>query len=190
MKLHNIGIMLPLFMIANLSIAQPVQFRFIEDADFQNSIEEYKSICAIEGDRIIQALENNSGLKFDSLSVWIKVVDGPSRANYDTLEMRYSYPNSTKKATLVHELGHLLTWDLIPGDVEPGTAPTPHYILFLFLYDTWVDLWGEEFAKEQVEVESLRKGIFNYAELWQYILEKTKQQRKREIKNIIKQYSN
>jgi len=170
------------------SLAQSIKFLFVESSEFRKSTMEYMDICNKEGGRIIQALELNSGLQFDIDTVWIKVIGGPSRANYDTLEMRASYPRDTKKATLVHELGHVLTWDLIPDDVKPGTAPTPHYILFLFLYDTWIDLWGKGFAKEQVKVEGKRKGIFNYAELWEYMLKKNKKHRKKELESIISHY--
>ena len=58
-----------------------------------------------------------------------------------------SYLPATKRATLVHELGHRLMGELVPADVDH------HSIIFLFVYDVWVELWGQPFADEQVTIE-------------------------------------
>ena len=65
--------------------------------------------------------------------------------------LRASYPTETKRGTLVHELAHRLAADVpFKGD--------HHELIFLFVYDVWVDLWGQPFADDQVRIESLRKG--------------------------------
>ena len=76
------------------------------------------------------------------------------------MRLRASYPFDTKRATLVHELGHRLMGDLVPGNVEH------HSIIFLFVYDVWVELWGQRFADEQLAVERKRTGQTDYDGLW------------------------
>jgi hypothetical protein len=68
-----------------------------------------------------------------------------------------SYSSATKRATLVHELSHRLISDLVPYDFED------HPTIFLFVYDVWVELWGKEFADEQVQIESARRGPYESA---------------------------
>jgi hypothetical protein len=50
----------------------------------------------------------------------------------------------------VHELGHRLMGELVPAGVDH------HSIIFLFVYDVWVELWGQSFADEQVTIERAR----------------------------------
>ena len=80
------------------------------------------------------------------------VFEGISNSGYKwkPMRMRASYPPDTKRATLVHELAHRLIADLSSWNLEE------HPIIFLFVYDVWVKLWGQEFADEQVAVESER----------------------------------
>jgi hypothetical protein len=70
------------------------------------------------------------------------------------MRMRASYPPDTKKATLIHELGHRLQSGFFRRDEEE------HGPLFLWLYDTWVQLYGREFADAQVEIEKRRRGPY------------------------------
>jgi hypothetical protein len=39
-------------------------------------------------------------------------------------------------------------------------AEDEHEVLFLWLYDVWVALWGQQFADEQVLVEKARRGPY------------------------------
>jgi hypothetical protein len=71
------------------------------------------------------------------------------------MRLRASYPADTKKATLVHELGHRLQ-----TGVARRSGTDEHETLFLWLYDVWVDLWGREFADAQVLVERARRGPY------------------------------
>ena len=53
-----------------------------------------------------------------------------------------------KKATLVHEMGHRLSF-LLPRTAELDD----HRLLYLFLYDVWTDLYGRAFADRMVAIE-------------------------------------
>jgi hypothetical protein len=65
-----------------------------------------------------------------------------------------------ERATLVHELAHRLISPITPRRFDD------HPIIFLFVYDVWVQLWGKEFADAQVAVESQRTGRYDYAGAW------------------------
>ena len=57
-----------------------------------------------------------------------------------------------------------------------------HSVLFLILYDIWVDLYGEMFAKEQVEIEKLRRGV--YPKAWDCALGITRMEREKKFREI------
>jgi hypothetical protein len=70
------------------------------------------------------------------------------------MHLRASYPTATKKATLMHELGHRLESDLFRA------SENDHPYLFLWLYPAWVSAYGEDFARDQVAVEKRRGGVY------------------------------
>jgi hypothetical protein len=114
-------------------------------------------------------MERISGLRFDSppyadTSIVAVIFEGVSNSGFrdDPMHLRASYPSDTKKATLVHELGHRLQ----VGVARPGEDE--HEVLFPWLYDTWVALWGRDFADAQVLVERARRGPYPGA--WDAVL--------------------
>jgi len=137
-----------------------VAFRAQSDS-FTIARDDYDAIWRAEGHRIVETMERVSGLRFDSppyadTSIVAIVFEGVSNSGYrdDPMHLRASYPPDTKRATLVHELGHRLQ----VGVARPGEDE--HGVLFLWLYDTWVALWGRKFADEQVLVERARRGPY------------------------------
>ena len=70
------------------------------------------------------------------------------------MHLRASYLPDTKKATLIHELGHRLQSDIFHHDEDD------HKYLFLWLYDVWIKLYGREFADAQVDVERKRGRMY------------------------------
>ncbi|NKB87736.1 MAG: hypothetical protein GKS06_05900 [Acidobacteria bacterium] len=172
-------------MVLALPVQQPVELSFSADAGFDAALAEYSEIWDAEGGRIGDTLERISGMQFPVSAVRVQVIDGPSWAGRSSMGMRATYPVATKRATLAHELGHILIGDRIPDDAELDH----HYVLFLFLYDTWVELWGAEFAVEQVAVESQRRGGVDYEGIWKLVLEKTEQQRANELETLIAEWA-
>lgn len=140
----------------------PVTVRFRAQSDsFSTARDEYEALWRAEGRRIVATMERVTGLRFDSppyadTAIIAIVFEGVSNSGYrdDPMHLRASYPADTKKATLVHELGHRLQ----VGVARPGEDE--HEVLFLWLYDTWVALWGREFADAQVLVERARRGPY------------------------------
>jgi hypothetical protein len=133
---------------------------FVAETDsFQSAAKEYDSLWKSEGARITDALEHAAGLRLVDIGdtdVVAIVFEGVSNSGYrDTpMHLRASYPTATKKATLMHELGHRLESELFHG------SENDHPYLFLWLYPAWVSSYGEDFAREQVVVEKRRGGVY------------------------------
>ena len=139
------------------------EIRFTAEApEFEAAAEEYRRIWKEEGARIAEVLHRLTGLRLEPGPIQTIVFEGVSNSGYRNIPMRMraSYPADTKRATLVHELSHRLISDLVSKDFEE------HPIIFLFVYDAWVELWGQEFADAQVVVESRREGLYDYAGAW------------------------
>jgi hypothetical protein len=120
-----------------------------ENERFASAVGEYERIWAADAERIARTMEEMSGLAFTDTAITAIVYEGVSSSGYrDTpMRLRASYSLGTKKATLIHELGHRLQSSLFRRQDED------HAPLFLWLYDTWVRLYGKEFADAQVVVE-------------------------------------
>jgi hypothetical protein len=139
----------------------PVRLDFRASVDsFDSSLREYRAIWAEDGGRIIRAMESVSGLRFMAphyadTSIVVNLVDAAANSGYRErpMRMRFNYPTDTKKATLIHELGHRLQSHLFRREDE-------HFELFLWIYDVWVDLYGQQFADAQVAVEKRRGGVY------------------------------
>jgi len=145
--------------------ARPLVIEFSPQSEsFAAATEEYRGIWMAEGERIVTAMERATGLRFERGPIQALVYEGVSYSGYGSAPMRLraSYPRATKRATLVHELGHRL--------LENPKKTDDHPILFLFLYDVWVELWGKEFGDEQVAVESKRRGLYDYEAAWRKAL--------------------
>ena len=170
------------FIAVTTAEAQRVKIKFTPESDkFVPATREYEALWRAEGDRIIDAMEKVSGLKFKESEIETIVFEGVSNSGYpgrSPVKMRASYSADTKKATLVHELGHrhISQIEKWPEGLDP------HQLLFLILYDIWVDLYGEKFAKEQVEIEKSRRGP--YPKAWNYALDMTRREREEKFRQI------
>lgn len=166
-----------------LAQAPNLQLDFVaESAPFADAAAEYRSIWQADGRRIVAVLERLTGLKVEDGPVQAIVYEGTSSSGYGDIPMRMraSYAHSTKQATLVHELAHRLIGNLVPGTFED------HPIIFLFVYDAWVELWGQEFANREVEVESLRRGPSDYRGTWQRALALSADERAQRFQEFLK----
>jgi hypothetical protein len=170
--------------------AQPSQPRiklnFIPESEkFNAATEAYRHIWQAEGARMLDAMEQVTGLKYDEKEVNVIVFEGASSSGYKDIpmKMRASYPTDIKKATLVHELGHRFNSQhgIRTKEIDE------HRVLFLWLYDVWVKLYGKEFADDAVKVEAARKGIYDYETAWKWALAMTAQERAAKFKEIVRQ---
>jgi hypothetical protein len=139
---------------------RPESPRYAADA------EAYREIWRIDGARISAALEAATGLDMEPGPIRAIVFNGISSSGYPgwPLRMRADLAPDTKRATLVHELAHRVISPITPRRFDD------HPIIFLFVYDVWVRLWGRAFADAQVQVESRRTGRYDYAGAWRRAL--------------------
>lgn len=143
----------------------------------------YRALWAAEGARIIAALEKRTGLRWNEREIRAQVLEAPSNSGFGTrpMRLRASYTADMKKATLIHEIGHRLQARLFMG----AKANEDHPFLFLYLYDVWRDLYGQEFADAQVKIESGRKGLYDYERAWKQVLELSEDERIAAWRNFV-----
>jgi hypothetical protein len=167
-----------------LQPSQPPRVQITFEAmepEFEAAAADYRALWAAEGARIIAALEKRSGLKWTEREIRAQVYEGASNSGFGTrpMRLRASYPAGTKKATLIHEIGHRLHGSLFKQGEED------HPFLFLYLYDVWRDLYGQEFADAQVKIESARKGLYDYERAWKQALDLTEDERITAWRNFV-----
>jgi hypothetical protein len=159
-----------------------LQVNFTASAEnFRAATEEYRDIWAKEGNRIVAAMERATGLRFEPGPIEVSVYEGTSYSGERggrPMLLRASYPEETKRGTLVHQLAHRLAADVRFKDDH-------HDLIFLFVYDVWVDLWGKPFADQQVRIEGLRKGIVDYEGAWKRTLALSADERARRLQEIV-----
>ena len=152
-----------------------------ESEQYSPATKEYQAIWGSEGQRIIEAMERVSAVKFPANDIRAIVYEGVSWSGFGDkpMKLRASYPSDVKKATLIHELGHRLI-TRIPKTKEVDE----HRVLFLVLYDIWESLYGKDFADRMVEVEKKRKGLYDYESAWNWALSMNKEERATKFKAL------
>ena len=177
-------LLIALFTVTYINQGSGVTLTFSPESEkFADATREYQSLWNTEGKRMIEAMEEVSGLRFEPQDVRVIVFEGASESGYrdKPMKLRASYPSETKKATLIHELGHRLNVKIRnrPSDIDE------HRVLFLYLYDVWTRLYGKSFADHEVEVEKRRKGIYDYETAWNWALSMSAQERASKLREIV-----
>ncbi|MBV8687796.1 MAG: hypothetical protein JOZ90_05725 [Alphaproteobacteria bacterium] len=141
--------------------------------------DEYRRLWRSEGARIAAALEAETGLAFPPEPIDVIVEEVRPMTSYDgrTIWLRASYSPAYKKGTLVHELGHRLALTL-----ENHGGLDDHRLLYLFLYDSWTDLYGRDFADHMVSIE--RRIGPNYDAAWTWALAMTREERRERLRRL------
>ena len=163
----------------------PLEFVVIEPR-FDPAAEEYRRLWAADGERIVAAMESATGLAFPAEPIDVIVGNGPPMTSYDgrTIRLRAGYSPLYKKATMVHELGHLIALALRrPAGLDD------HRLLYLFLYDVWTDLYGPEFADRMVRIERRIPGPVDYDAAWTWALAMTREERRERLRALVAQVS-
>jgi len=162
-----------------------VHITFVPQSDsFAASARDYERMWAAEGPRIVAAMERVSGLTFISsvyadTAITANVLERASNSGFraSPMQLRASYSADTKKATIIHELGHRLQSGLFRREEEE------HGPLFLWIYDVWVALYGRGFADAQVVIERARGGP--YPKAWDEAMALTAEQRAARWRELI-----
>jgi len=151
---------------------------------FHAAVDEYQRIWAAEASRIVAAMEHITTLSFPDKRIKAEIYEGPSFSGRGNAPMRFraSYPADEKKGTLVHELGHRMNEQLKtrPPDLDE------HRLLFLYLYDLYVDLYGKEFADREVAFGKTLKGLYDYESAWNWALAMSREERLSRFADVVK----
>ena len=170
----RLGLVSACTMLALLTAASPPVSFVPQQPRFAESAKDYRQLWAAEGAQMVSVLEARSGLRFPSHPIEAIVRDGPPIADFDGRWMRLRAARSPdyRRATLMHELGHLLARSL-PRSAEIDD----HRLLFLFLYDAWIDLYGQSFAERFMHGERRFTRAYDYDAAWRWALAMTREQR-------------
>jgi hypothetical protein len=152
-------------------------------AAFNAAVDEYRAIWAAEGHRIIDGMEQISKLKFPEKGVKAQIYEGPSFSGRGgaPMRLRASYQPDEKKGTLVHELGHRMNAQLT---IRPQELDE-HRLLFLYLYDLYVDLYGKEFADKEVAFGKTLKGQYDYEAAWNWAMAMSREERLAKFAEVV-----
>lgn len=190
MKKIMIIVFLSLIIIISVKAQSNLHLVFIPlDTSFSTAAKDYENIWKEEGRKILETMEQMSGLKFIDSVVEVIVYEDVSNSGDNVkspMKLRASYSYATKKATLIHELGHRLNFAIksYPSNYND------HNILFLYLYDVWVNLYGQKFADEQVQIEGNRSNPGNdYKTMWQSALSMGQVNRRNKLKDFLSKYN-
>lgn len=150
----------------------------------EKAAKEYNKIWKVEGNKITETIEKVSGLKFKEKIINAIIYNGVSYSV--PLKFQSDLTAEHKKGTLVHELCHRL---VVGNNITVKTGKgyynwnlAIHKHIYLILYDIWVKLYGESFAKKEIDYEiSLwtEKKVSPYKTAWDWALSMTKEERQK-----------
>jgi len=146
---------------------------------------EYQGLWEAQGHRVVQQLAAATGLSFAETVIDATVFEGTSQSH--PLRLRASYDRETKLAYLIHELAHRLVQGHARLSVARDGADQQrqsHELIDLFLFDVWADLYGEAFARRQVDIESQRRSL--YRDAWQVSLELDRASRAAKLRSLLR----
>jgi hypothetical protein len=189
-ELKRLALVVPIFVLAStlvLAQSQRVTVTFSPQEKtpaFKAAVDEYRAIWAAEGSRIIEGMEKISTLKFPEKSVKVQIYEGTSFSGRGgaPMRLRASYQPDEKKGTLVHELGHRMNVQLKMRAQDLDE----HRLLFLYLYDLYVDLYGKEFADREVAFGKTLKGLYDYEAAWNWAMAMSREERLAKFAEVVK----
>ncbi len=150
-----------------------VELVFIpESTDFAPAAKSYSFFWKTDGAKIITTIENATHLSFKEKKIEVTVYEGISQSH--PMKLRASNDDETKKATIVHELMHIISADYMLPLPEPQDALSLglHKQINLVLYDAWNYLFGQAVADRQVIKESSVSQTYKFAWDWAMLLSK------------------
>lgn len=162
-----------------------MQINFYPEQDnsvLKEAVSKYRAIWDDQGSRIVDVIEDVSGLKFKEKIINAIIYSGISYSI--PLRLQANVATVHKKGTLIHELCHRLVVGnniLISSEnnLEDWNM-TIHKHVDLVLYDIWVKLYGDGFAKKEIDYEIslwIRDDTSPYEIAWDWVLSMTKEER-------------
>ncbi len=158
-----------------------------DNPKFEKASREYAKLWEEEGTSIQKTIENISGLKFKEKIINALIFDNVSYSV--PLQLTANITLERKRGALVHELCHRLAvgnnMEVERGKTYNSWILAIHKHIDLILYDVWIKLYGENFAKREIKYEIglwNSKGISPYKIAWDFALSMTKEKRQKEFK--------
>lgn len=188
------GLLFLLAVAGSATVQQPgpaLSF-FAADPEHSALADSARHIWETDGPRIIEAMERSTGLRFQdrAITVILRAAPSSSGATGDPtspVRLNVRYPISM---TLIHELGHRLNppQDKFPPELRTGhRGLDEHKVLYLYLYDVWVLLYGTEKADEwrENEWEWANLGADFIRTAWDWAMSLGKEGRAAKLREIV-----
>ncbi|HLH70130.1 MAG TPA: hypothetical protein VKY90_14195 [Candidatus Dormibacteraeota bacterium] len=137
-------------------------------SELVGAAEEYQAIWKQDGDRLVEALTQVSGLGFKGTFIHSLVHAGETTTF--PLQFKANLGRQLKQATLSRHLTRRLLADNgLDGPKKQERAEfASHANVNLVLLDAWHQVWGEDFAREAIAAESQAAPLLRRA--WQLVL--------------------
>jgi hypothetical protein len=163
-----------------------LKINFFPDSDkrdISSHVKEYENIWNEFGEKIVEAFEKYSGLKFNETYVNALVFGAGNLSQSHPLCLKANCETDEKKSLLLHELAHRIIYRKrkLPNIEDNKDSTLLHFHMNLFLFDVWKEVFGNEFALQSIEREKL------YAEKYKTAWEKFEQHTEDERKQILKE---
>jgi hypothetical protein len=142
---------------------------------------EYRDLWCADGARIVATMERLAGHPYPGGSVKVLISNNTPMTAFGgrSMTLKASYPTYYKRATLVHEIGHRLAFTMKrSGELDE------HRLLYLFLYDTWSELYGPDYAERMVSIERRIQGRYDYAAAWDWALGLSRAERQAKLQTL------
>lgn len=152
---------------------------------------EYYALWINEGNKIIDAFETITHLKFTEQQIFAQICKGDINGDNNSGEriedpMIFRYSIRNKAGTLLHELGHrlIMEYDLFGKSKNAFHLKDLHQILDLFLFDVIQHIYGKEAALFRVEYEKSFPDA-KYEKYWNDSLKLSFEERSSFLRKII-----
>jgi len=159
-------------------------YPYCDKPELVEAAKEYIQIWGKDGNKIVETIEKASGQKFKFKTIRAIIYEGTCHSY--PLRLRASLVENDKKAAIVHEIVHINLSDQTHDLLKKKKIQNPHQFTNLILYDIWLDLYGKDFADEQVERESkFTNKFYNYKSSWDWAMGFNKEERAKKFKELI-----
>lgn len=154
--------------------------------DYEPAAKEYAKIWEDNEKLFTNALEKYSGLKFKTKLINAVIFAGGDYSR--PLRFNYSHEEYYKRSVLMHELCHRL---LVDNNIKISYGETAseevHKVVYLFLYDAWVEALGQEIA-EKARVKEISWNHAPHVNAWNFAMSFSKDERQKELEKMKLKY--
>jgi len=161
-----------------------MKINFIPDSDrqdFSQAVAEYQEVWNQYKDKIVDAWERMTGLKFKESEINAIVYEGRSQSH--PFLLRSNLDVERKATVLVHELGHRIIYKR--QNIPEINSLENHKTLFLVLYEVFEKVFDNEVADRAVEWDCVNLSPEVYKAAWDWAFEFSKEERAEKFKERV-----